>query len=78
MYIEAKFLGGEHIKTACADACALAAQLGCDVHFSFNEVTCMAFPHSSPADLEAAWHDAIASSSRYKMAAGHPRSQNNG
>lgn len=78
MYIEAHFLGGEPIRNACAEACALAARMGCDVHFKFNDVTCMAFPHSYPEDLEAAWKEASESKRTYKVAAGHARSQVNG
>lgn len=78
MYIEAHFLGGEPIRDACAEACALAARLRCDVHFRFNDVTCMAFPHSYPEDLEAAWWEATESKSQHKIAAGHPRATDNG
>lgn len=78
MYIEVHFMGGESIRNACAEACALAARLRCDIHFRFNDVLCMAFPHSYFEDLEAAWHEASESKSRHKIAAGHPRSQVNG
>lgn len=78
MYIEVHFLGGENITTACAEACALANRIGCDVHFRFNEVLCMALQQHDPKDLEAAFWDASRSKSQYKIAASHPRSSDNG
>jgi len=74
MYIEAKFLGGESIERACHDAMALANRIGCDVHFRFNDVTCMALVGQSPADLRRAWLEASGSQSQHKIATSHPRS----
>lgn len=74
MYIEVNFLGGENIENACREALALASRIGCDVHFQFNEVTCMALQGHRPEDLQAAWWDVVNSKTRHKIAASHPRS----
>jgi hypothetical protein len=73
MYIEAKVLGGESIEHVAHYAIALANRIQCDVHFSFNEVTCMAMVGHSPADLVASWWVAMDSKSQHKFATSHPR-----
>lgn len=75
MHIEVNFLGGEPIRSACIEACALATRIGCDVHFKFNDVTCMAFMHSDPADLEASWEEVSKSKRPYKVATSRERSR---
>lgn len=78
MYIEVQFLGGENIENACREAMALANRVGCDVHFQFNEVTCMALKGHKAEDLQASWRDAVGSKTRHKIAVSHPRASGNG
>jgi hypothetical protein len=73
MYIEAKVLGGESIQHAAHYAIALANRIQCDVHFTFNEVTCMAMVGHCPSDLVRSWSDAMDSKSQHKFATSHPR-----
>lgn len=73
MHIEAHFLGGENISNACREAIALANRVGCDVHFKFNDVKCMAFVGGRADDLEASWHAEANSSKTYKIATSRPR-----
>jgi hypothetical protein len=73
MYIEAKVMGGESIEHAAHYAIALANRIQCDVHFTFNEVTCMAIVGHYPSDLVRSWWDALQSPSQHKIATSHPR-----
>jgi hypothetical protein len=73
MYIEAKVLGGEGIEDTCRRALALATRIGCDVHFKFNDVNCMAIQGHDPKDLIASWWEAVDSKTCHKIAVSHPR-----
>jgi hypothetical protein len=73
MYIEAKFLGGEDIENACRDAIALANRIGCDVHFQFNDVTCMAMAGHRARDLLQSWREVSQTDSDHKIATSHLR-----
>lgn len=73
MYLEVKVMGGENIDHVAVEACALANRIGCDVHFTFNGVTCMALQQGDPAVLVENWKDAFGSKSQYPMASTHPR-----
>lgn len=46
---------GEHIKTACEKAVALAGKRNKPVHFKFNETDVTAQPGELPADVQARW-----------------------
>jgi Zn ribbon nucleic-acid-binding protein len=71
MSICVRFSGGDAIADACVDACALATKLGCWVEFKFNDVQCMAAPHSDPVKLADAQQRVQDSDSRYKLVVAH-------
>ncbi len=76
MYLEIKVMGGENIDRVAAEACALANRIGCDVHFRFNDVLCMALQQGDPAVLVENWKAASESKSQYPIATTHPRHDN--
>lgn len=75
MYIQVNFLGGEPIVRACTDACALANRIGCDVHFRFNDVYCMALQGGDPDTLVENFQAAQRGdgTTQHLMATTHPR-----
>ncbi len=76
MYLEVKVMGGENIERVAAEACALANRIGCDVHFKFNDVLCMALQQGDPAVLVENWKAACESKSQYPIATTHPSRHN--
>lgn len=72
LYADVKVYGGVPIERACEDACRLAIQWGITVHFTFNDVKCMAIPGGDPLVLKQNWEKAVGSKSRYPMASTRP------
>lgn len=50
---------GTDIARACEDACRIADILRINVEFTFNDVTCLAQPGGSSAELEQMWSDQV-------------------
>jgi hypothetical protein len=73
MWIEVHFHGGTDIQEACNRACALANRIRCDVHFKFNDVTCMALQNGDPDVLAENWRLAADRGGMYPMASTNPR-----
>lgn len=68
LYIKVEVSPGTEINRACEDAVALARRMRIGVDFSFNGITCLAHHDTHPGELSSAWHKAIKSDSKHKIA----------
>lgn len=62
MSVQVDFLAGTDISHAGEEALQLANRIQCDVSFHFNSVHVRICPGCNPAELPAAFHDALGTS----------------
>lgn len=75
IHIDIGVYGGARVERACIQACALAERLHIPVHFTFNDVQCIALPGGEPETLVENWRREIERGGRYQIATTHLRLQ---
>jgi hypothetical protein len=68
--IKVDVCAGTEIKTACADICAFAKNMGIMIKSNFNGINVIATPGSDPAEMTKEYYEELCSSREYKYISG--------